>query len=233
MNAHRLALPAAFAVALVTIPVVAYVIMFGISWSSSQEVWGQFGDFFGGVLNPLYAMLAFFAVLWNIRLQSVQLLAAQIAQQESAASTQAQLDAIRSREARDELLAVMRALDGAIDSLYREVVSVPHSLPVLHLRHIAHEGWRLRNTMPKSGAYLEYVRNAQSPGSIVEELHSRLRSCSESLAHFGSSYESLAGASSPMAKFYRSRYLGLGQLLLDVGGASANSIEFFSNPSST
>ncbi len=37
--------------------------------SNSQEVWGQFGDYFGGLLNPVLSFFAFCALLCTIHLQ--------------------------------------------------------------------------------------------------------------------------------------------------------------------
>jgi hypothetical protein len=67
--------------ALILTPVVlvagGYAFFFGHisnrSLSGSPEQWGQFGDFFGGTLNPVYALLAFIGVLITIHLQSKQL----------------------------------------------------------------------------------------------------------------------------------------------------------------
>lgn len=67
--------------ALILIPVVlvagSYTFFFvhinNRSLSGSPEQWGQFGDFFGGTLNPIYALLAFVGVLITIHLQSKQL----------------------------------------------------------------------------------------------------------------------------------------------------------------
>lgn len=42
-------------------------------FSPDQAVWGQFGDFFGGTLNPLLSFLTFIALLFTILLQSRQL----------------------------------------------------------------------------------------------------------------------------------------------------------------
>ena len=50
-----------------------YVWKFGTGFSTSQEVWGQFGDFIGGSLNPLFALTALFALLYTIVLQSAEL----------------------------------------------------------------------------------------------------------------------------------------------------------------
>jgi uncharacterized membrane protein len=62
------------------IMLVKYLVTFGVSTSGSQEVWGQFGDFFGGILNPLLSSLTLAAVLVTMRLQSKEL---KVAQQEN------------------------------------------------------------------------------------------------------------------------------------------------------
>ncbi|MGB6327420.1 MAG: hypothetical protein WBF48_00715 [Halarcobacter sp.] len=50
---------------------VFYFINFGFQGlSNDQEVWAQFGDYFGGVLNPVFAFLAFIALLITINLQN-------------------------------------------------------------------------------------------------------------------------------------------------------------------
>ena len=59
---------------------IKYLATFGVSTSKSQEVWGQFGDFFGGMLNPLLSSLTLAAVLVTMRLQSKEL---KVAQQEN------------------------------------------------------------------------------------------------------------------------------------------------------
>ena len=46
-----------------------YAMQFGIRWSCKPEVWGQFGDYVGGVLNPVLAFMTFLAVCITIRLQ--------------------------------------------------------------------------------------------------------------------------------------------------------------------
>lgn len=56
---------------------IKYLATFGVQTSASQEVWGQFGDFFGGILNPLLSSLTLAAVLVTMRLQSKELKVAQ------------------------------------------------------------------------------------------------------------------------------------------------------------
>lgn len=47
----------------------AYAITFGGELSTSQSKWGEFGDFFGGVLNPLLSYAAFAGLIYSIYLQ--------------------------------------------------------------------------------------------------------------------------------------------------------------------
>lgn len=53
--------------------IVAFISMFGIDPSDSQESWGQFGDFVGGILNPLFSIIGLLALLHTIVLQSKEL----------------------------------------------------------------------------------------------------------------------------------------------------------------
>ena len=60
------------------ISVIVIVFIFGMYFwnfaylgiSNDSEVWAQFGDFIGGILNPFLAFLAFIALLFTIKLQS-------------------------------------------------------------------------------------------------------------------------------------------------------------------
>lgn len=50
-----------------------YVMNFSGGLSFNQEVWGQFGDFIGGTLNPVFAFCSFLALLYTIHLQRREL----------------------------------------------------------------------------------------------------------------------------------------------------------------
>jgi uncharacterized protein YoxC len=55
----------------------AYVLNFTVRHetvvSADPAAWGQFGDYVGGLLNPIFGFLAFLGVLWTLHLQTVQL----------------------------------------------------------------------------------------------------------------------------------------------------------------
>lgn len=226
---NRIVIFGCLAVALALLPIFAYVGMFGAKWSTSQEAWGQFGDFFGGFLNPLYALLAFVAVVNNLHLQSEQLEIARNEFRAAAAATQMQIDAIREQASREELVSIIHALSDAIESILNEAVSPSGSLPVLQLRHVVHEGWRLRALPPQGGPYREYVNQPRSGGSLVEALHNRLRVAADGLANFLPIYGKMVGQDSPILRYYTAKFLGIGLLLAEVGGTSGQTIEFFRN----
>lgn len=50
-----------------------YAAHFGGDFSTQQDVWGQFGDYVGGVLNPILSFLALMALILTVLLQSRQL----------------------------------------------------------------------------------------------------------------------------------------------------------------
>lgn len=58
-------------VALSVIVIVAgrYISEFSFNVLADQEKWGQFGDYFGGVLNPVLSFFAFLAILYTLRNQ--------------------------------------------------------------------------------------------------------------------------------------------------------------------
>lgn len=54
--------------------VIIYISNFALNMpSTNPEQWGQMGDFFGGMLNPVFAFASFIALIYTIRLQSSEL----------------------------------------------------------------------------------------------------------------------------------------------------------------
>lgn len=72
-----------------------YLIRFGIPSTSSgltggRDAWGQLGDYFGGLMNPVVALAALVLLAWSIRIQKQELAETRAALEESAKS-QAQM----------------------------------------------------------------------------------------------------------------------------------------------
>lgn len=75
---------------------VAYLVKFApIGLSNDQGHWGQFGDFLGGVLNPLVAFAALLALLYATGLQRAELRAAQVELKRSAEAMLAQHEVMK------------------------------------------------------------------------------------------------------------------------------------------
>ena len=55
------------------ISVAVYIFQFWGDLADSHSRWGEFGDYLGGILNPIFALLALFALLFTIVLQSREL----------------------------------------------------------------------------------------------------------------------------------------------------------------
>jgi hypothetical protein len=83
-----------FAQGLILLAVLAYALNFalvhGARVSDSTADWGQFGDFLGGLLNPLLAFMAFYWLTQSILLQKEELAATKAALQDSARAQLAQ-----------------------------------------------------------------------------------------------------------------------------------------------
>lgn len=65
-----------FAAIVIVIVLANYFLTFPSVRSSDQAVWGQFGDYFGGVLNPILSFFALIAVLLSLRSQGKEVDAA-------------------------------------------------------------------------------------------------------------------------------------------------------------
>jgi hypothetical protein len=81
----------------------AYVVAFYANgWSKSPDAWGQFGDYIGGLLNPLVALCALVALVVSIQLQKVELAAtrSELASAKEAAEEQALTARLQRREER-------------------------------------------------------------------------------------------------------------------------------------
>lgn len=69
----ELKFPIYFAVLAAFLIIGFYIWNFPNQLSEKQDVWGQFGDYIGGTLNPLFSLAALFAVLHTINIQNKQI----------------------------------------------------------------------------------------------------------------------------------------------------------------
>lgn len=74
-----------------------YWAAFGVSTAIDHGTWGQFGDYFGGVLGTVLAFLAFVALLMTLRIQSKELALSSTELQNSAAALKDQYIALEKQ----------------------------------------------------------------------------------------------------------------------------------------
>lgn len=103
----------------------AYALYFG--WHLGQkpaldaEKWGQFGDFFGGLLNPMVAFAAFYWLTQSVKLQKTELSETRKALEDSALSQREQVAQSERSTRIAALTAVLNALQQQINVLEAEV----------------------------------------------------------------------------------------------------------------
>lgn len=91
----------AFATIAIIIASSLYASHFHGGLSSKQGTWGEFGDFFGGTLNPIFSFLTILALLLTIILQIDELKQTRAAAESSAAALNSQLK-ISENQAREQ-----------------------------------------------------------------------------------------------------------------------------------
>lgn len=81
------------------------------------DKWGQFGDFFGGILNPLVAFAAFYWLTQSVKIQHTELADTRIALQQSSAAQGIQAKNSDIQLAIAARTGLVNALQPSIDSL--------------------------------------------------------------------------------------------------------------------
>ena len=112
-----------------------YVRNFGPSPSGSREVWGQFGDYLGGTLNPIFGFLTLVAIVMTLAVQTRQLEVSheqlklsqaelEATREELRKSAEAQLEtasALKQQARLSALSAKIAAVASAIDAIDQQL----------------------------------------------------------------------------------------------------------------
>jgi len=102
----------------------SYVIYFGLvlqqSPAQDSDKWGAFGDFFGGILNPIVAFGAFYWLTQSVKLQKIEL-----------AETRRELE--KSADAQSELVRQGK-VTGRIAALTGVIQSTPSAIDIMRAR---------------------------------------------------------------------------------------------------
>jgi hypothetical protein len=94
---------------LLSFPAITYLLKFySHPISSTAAEWGQMGDFFGGMLNPILAFASFIALLYTIRIQSREL---ELTRQEFEKSVEAQREMATEARGQVQLMGMQNVLN--------------------------------------------------------------------------------------------------------------------------
>lgn len=141
MNPRFLLIVAGIALSFMAAIVVVYLDMFGINRIHDQAIWGAFGDYFGGILNPIFALFAFLGVLWSLDLQMKQV--RQLALDKKA----------------DEILQVVKDIDARLAGLLQTNIGETSGFDI-HILHMVAEAGRGPN---KKGIRIVTSSSYRSP----------------------------------------------------------------------
>jgi len=231
---NRRILFAAFALSLllVTVVVRAYVDQFGTVLSARQDVWGQFGDYFAGLLNPIFSLLAFGALMYSLLLQHEESLKNQQRFDAQYSIAKKEFDDYVKEKLASELLTVIRDIDARLDDVRNTKVSPPEAQPALTVALMVAEGNRVRHPLDHSDSYTTFISLARESGTIVEAIVRDLASLVSEMRDVLSQFSNYRGtAQAPLIVYYSNKTCPLITVLEDVGAVDHTLREFFTKVS--
>lgn len=195
-----------------------YISAFGTDLSDVHSRWSEFGDFFGGLLNPVLAFLAIVMLFITLMSQMNEFRESVKHLESSAKTAREELDLIRSQTTDNEVLAVLGNADQQISLLLQSEVSDAGSTPRLTIFHLCLESGRFSSAQEWTLGYARFVEQAQTPGSVV---WSYVHALSETVGRVAEILEAYslrhAGEYSPTMMYYHHRMVGLTRMLADTG----------------
>ena len=158
-----------FAVALMSLSIAAYPLYFwvleGGRRADDPEVWGQFGDYVGGLLNPLIAFLAFYWLTRSVLLQRQELVRVQEELEKSVLSQERQ---VRLSEGS----ARISALGGVLASVNQDVSALRAEIHLLEAKIEQLVGAN-PHARPPMGIHVALERQVQQLRASLKELIAR------------------------------------------------------------
>ena len=184
-----------------------YVFRFGTTLSDSQEIWGQFGGYFGGTLNPVLSFGSLIAILITVGLQSRQL---QLSATELALTRQ---ELKRTADAAADQAAFYRRAERRTD-IYRLIETLATRIH----KHFNENGpFVTDNTDPDAKVDIDGILNAY--GNESTKTHKAIKWVElhlQRLAHYIAQYEESSDTrqlNTPLREFYRCEFGGMVNLL--------------------
>jgi uncharacterized membrane protein len=91
--------------------------------STNPTDWGPFGDFIGGIANPIFSFFALIALLLTLAMQSKQLEAARKELDRTQAAAAEQISQLKKEAKKSDIYRVIQILELRLEKLYREPIT--------------------------------------------------------------------------------------------------------------
>lgn len=232
MNRRILVAALVLAVLLVVAVTLSYIDQFGSQRSADQELWGQFGDYFAGMLNPLFSLLAFLALMYSLVLQREEAQRNQARFEAQQAIAKKELDDFNKEKLAAELLAVLKDIDKRLELVMKTVVSPAGAEPQLTVALMVAEGNRLRASGASSPSYSRFVSIARESGTVVEATVREMAHLVEEMKQVLEQFSQYRGtAQAPMIVYYANKTYQILTPLEDVGAVDHTTREFYATVS--
>ena len=209
-----------------------YIYTFGTVRLDKQDAWGQFGDYFGGLLNPIFALLAFLGLLWSISTQQQESRAAAKELSEQTELARQEVQNSRADRLSEELLQVIRDIDSRLVVLLSTDISANVSNPRVTIGLMVAEAERLALNGGNSSAFAQFISNARSVGSVIEAPVREIIHLVEEMREFLRQYSHHRSTSyAPLIVYYANKVYRLLYMLEAVGGLPNDTRQFFATVS--
>ena len=209
MNKKFIASIACIAVACMILVVALYINTFGTNRSLEHATWGMFGDYFGGILNPVFALGAFLGVLWSLDMQTKQL-------------KQLSLD-----KQGGEILVVVKDIDTRIGELLMTSVGLIGQ-DDLFIHHMVSESERGASSLKNSDSYIKFVSTAKQSGTLIEASIRELRNQIIHMQNFLARYPQVSSDSyAPIVEYYINKTRRIIPMLHEIERLPNSVFDFF------
>lgn len=212
---HAVGIVAALLILMLLI-LLLYNSQFGFTPSDSKGDWGTFGDYFGGVLNPIIGMLGFIGILRSLRMQQLQ------------------LNAMKRDKLAEEVLEAVKDIDKRInENLSSSVGFVRTTVPIVRdtellVSQMVAQGQRGAKKLDDSQGYTNFMKTSSEAGSVVGVAVADIRALVVQMADLVSHHPSHSlNEYSPVLFYYVSKTAKLIPMLKDIGGIPETTVAFY------
>jgi len=202
------------AIAAIVLVFGSYLYVFNGQLSFKQELWGAFGDFIGGTLNPILSFLALIALLITIAIQSKQLFLSRkeleltkIELAKTAEAAQKQAKHFEKEAKRADIYRIIEKLSERINNNFNEnrIDPLPNTGRSLSIQSALKKGDDVNKNKELRSLYDHYQNTRSETYRTIKWLENDL----ERLAHYITSYEEATETSersTPLPEFYRAEF---------------------------